>query len=131
MNSQVKAQLATNIEDANLDNEIYFPFDVSFVDCDTSASTRELVEKHLTKLARFYDRITDCKVAIRIPHKHQHTTSRIFHVHVQLDVPGKRLAVSREPELNREHSDISMALRDAFQKIIRQLEDFIRTRKEH
>src|SRR4051812_24676165 len=81
---------------------IYFPYEVSFVDCEPSAAARFQVEQQLAKLSRIHNRITDCKVIIRIPHKHRMNTNRIFHIHISLDVPGKRLAVSREPELNDE-----------------------------
>ena len=110
--------------------QIYFPYDISFADCETSPATVTLIEEQLAKLERHYDRITDCKVFVRIPHKHGGL--RFYHIHIQLDVPGKRLVVSREPEERDNHSDIQIAVKDAFQKLTRQLEDFARVRnKEH
>ena len=106
---------------------IYFPYDVSFADCEISPATVTKVEEHLMRLQRYYDRITDCRVIIRIPHKHGGL--RFFHVHIQLDVPGKRLAVSREAEANDDHTDIKMALKIAFDKIQHQLIEFTRVRK--
>lgn len=108
---------------------IRFPYDISFADSESSPATVAKIEKYLAKLDRFYDRITDCKVFVRIPHKHG--GARFFHIHIQLDLPGKRIAVSREPEANDDHTDIQMAIKDAFDKAIRQMEDFVRVRKEH
>jgi ribosome-associated translation inhibitor RaiA len=105
---------------------IYFPYDISFADCEPSPATIAKVEEHLTKLQRYYDRITDAKVIIRIPHKHGGL--RFFHIHLQLDVPGKRLAVSREPEANDDHTDIQTALKIAFEKLQHQLVEFARSR---
>jgi ribosome-associated translation inhibitor RaiA len=112
-------------------NEIYFPYDISFVDCEPSDAVRFQVEHQLTKLSRIHNRITDCRVIIRIPHKHRMNSSRIFHIHISLDLPGKRLAVSREPELNDERSGIQTAISASFHKLIRQLEDFVKARKAH
>ena len=106
---------------------IYFPYDVYFADSETSPATVAKVEAHLMRLQRYYDRITDCKVIIRIPHKHGGL--RFYHIHIQLDVPGKRLAVSREPEADDNHTDIKMALKIAFDKMHHQLVEFTRVRR--
>jgi len=108
---------------------IRFPYDITFADSETSPATVVKIEEHLARLDRFYDRITDCKVFVRIPHKHGGV--RLFHVHIQLDVPGKRLVVSRDTENDDSHLEMAVAIKDAFAKITRQLEDFVSFRKEH
>ncbi|MBX3021404.1 MAG: ribosome-associated translation inhibitor RaiA [Bdellovibrionales bacterium] len=105
-----------------------YPYDIRFADCENSPATRTYIEEYLERMAHFYDRITYGRVTVRIPHKHGGV--RFFHIHVQLDVPGRRLAVSREPEANEKHTDIRLAIRDAFHKMTRQLEDFVKTRNE-
>lgn len=105
-----------------------FPYDISFADSAPSPATRVKIEEQLMRLSRFYDRIQDCKVFVRIPHKHGGL--RQFHINIQLDIPGKRIAVSRDPEVNDSHSDIKMAIKDAFDKAIRQLEDFLKLRRD-
>lgn len=105
-----------------------FPYDISFVDTESSPAIRALIEEYLARMAHFYDRITFGRVYVRIPHKHG--GARFFHVHVQLDVPGKRLAVSREPEADDKHTEIRSAIRDAFHKMQRELLDFTKHRKE-
>lgn len=107
------------------DQYIYFPYTICFVDCEPSEAVRFQIEEHLARLEHFYSRITDCRVNVRIPHKRG---ARFFHIHIQLDVPGKRLAVSREPETKDEHTTVSAAIRDAFHKVVRQLEDFTKAR---
>jgi ribosomal subunit interface protein len=105
-----------------------FPFDVSFVDSETSPAVRYQIEEHLERLSHFYDRITYAHVYVRIPHKHGR---RSFHVHVQLDVPGRRIAVSRDCEDSDKLMDVHIAVRDAFNKVTRQLEDFAKVRRGH
>lgn len=106
---------------------IYFPYDITFADSDTSPATVERIESNLARLARHYDRIIDSKVVVRIRQK----GFKLFHVHVVLDVPGKRLAVGRDHEADDSHAEIGIAIKDAFQKITRQLDDFVKMRKAH
>ncbi len=123
MNEQTLAGQESEVQSA-----IYFPYDISFADCDTSPATITKIEGYLAKLERYYDRITDCKVIVRIPHKHGGL--RFFHVHIQLDVPGKRLAVSREPEATDQSTDIGHAIKVAFERITHQLVEFTHARQK-
>ncbi len=117
--------LATNANNAF----IQFPYDISFVDCAPSPAVRFQVEQHLVKLGQLYDRITDCKVAIRLHHKHSKTRS--FQINILLDLPGKRIAVSRDRIGRDARADIHSTIVDAFHKAHRQLDDFLRIRKDH
>lgn len=106
---------------------IPFPYDIAFVDSAASPAVRSQIEENLLRLCHFYDRITFARVYVRIPHKHR-AQGRQFHVHIQLDLPGRRLAASRETEADDRRADIHRAVRDAFAKITRQLEDFVKLR---
>ena len=109
-------------------NKIYFPYDITFADSDTSPATVARVETCLARLAKHYDRIVDSKVVVRIRQK---KGLKLFHLHVVLDVPGKRLAVGRDHEADDSHAEIGAAIKDAFLKITRQLDDFVKIRKAH
>ena len=108
-------------------SEISFPYDISFIDCEPSDAVRFQIELYLAKVGKLSDRITDCKVAVRIPHKH--SSNRFFHIHILLDLPGKRIATSREPEIKDQHTDIQTAISSAFHKLIRQTVTFLEERK--
>ena len=125
--SPVESNFDAFADDA--ESPVPFPYEVSFIDSDTSPAVKAQVEEYLVRLSHHYDRITFAHVYVRIPHKHR--SNRLFHVHVQVDVPGRRLVVSREPEASDKHMDIRLALRDAFQKVTRQLEGFNKSRNEH
>ena len=109
--------------------DIAFPYEISFVDCSPSAAVRFQIEEHLARLSPIYNRITDAKVTVRIPHKH--SAKRFFQIHIQLDVPGRRLAVSRNPDSHKSHTTIPAVIHGAFHKLTRQLEDFLDVRKAH
>lgn len=121
--------LSAQNENPNFDSTIRFPYDISFVDCDTSDAVRFQVEQHLAKLNRLSERITDCKVTVRIPHRH--SINRFFHINIALDMPGKRIVVTREPELDATHTGIRTAISNAFHKLFRQTEAFIKGRKAY
>lgn len=106
-----------------------FPYDISFADCESSPATRLKIEEQMLRLTRVFDRIQGVKVFIRIPHRHGGL--RQFHINIQVDVPGKRIAVSRDPEVTDDHRVIGLAIRDAFTKAVRQLECFAKLRRDH
>ena len=107
-------------------DEIYFPYEISFKDTESSDAIRFQIEQYLAKLSRLFDRITDCRVVVSIPHKR--SGNRFFHVHATMDLPGKRIAVSREPEVKDEHTEIHTAISSTFHKLTRQMEDYLRSR---
>ena len=80
----------------------------------------DVLEKHIhdgvDKLDEFFDRITSCRVAVELPHKHYQ--DRQFNVRIDIGVPGSEIVV------NRDHTeDVYVVLRDAFDAARRQLED--------
>jgi cold shock CspA family protein len=66
------------------------------------------------------------RVSIEALHQ-QHQTGNLYEVHVILSVPGRDLAVSREPHRAKErfaNPDIRVSLRQAFKAAERQLESY-------
>jgi ribosome-associated translation inhibitor RaiA len=106
---------------------VRFPYDISFIDCEPSAAVRFQIEENLSRVDHLYHRIIDCKVAVRIAHKH--SKNRFFHIHVQMDIPGRRLVVSRDTESPVKNTEIHRAVRDAFHKLARQLDDVTNIRQ--
>jgi hypothetical protein len=49
------------------------------------------------KLDKFYDRIMRCDVVVEAHHKHHHK-GNLYHVRIDLTVPGSELVVNREPD---------------------------------
>lgn len=97
-----------------------FPNTITYTDFEPSEAVSADIQRYMAKLEKFGSRIVSCNVTVRAPQKSKHR-KHIYHVHVQVNVPGDSLVVSREPEKNYDHSDIHIAVRDAFKAVETQL----------
>ncbi len=86
------------------------------------------IRKHITKLEKFSDRLSDCRVVIAVPHRHHHQ-GNICHVQINLTVPGGELAVNRQPPAQQVHEDLHVAIGDAFESAESQLKEYARQRR--
>lgn len=87
-----------------------------------------LIRTRFVKLYRFHRRILGCRVLIEQPHHHQHAGEHV-RVRIDLSVPGQELVVDREPAEGAAHEDAYVAVREAFNAMRRQLEDYVRVRR--
>lgn len=86
------------------------------------------IRKKASKLDSFYDRILSCRVVIEAPHRHHHK-GKLYHVRIDMTVPGSELVVSREPSKHASHQDVYVAVRDAFNAARRKLQDYARRQR--
>jgi ribosomal subunit interface protein len=86
------------------------------------------IRKHIAKLEKFADRLSDCRVVIAVPHRHHHQ-GNIYHVQINLTVPGSELVVNRQLPAQQTHEDLHVAIRDAFESAERQLKEYTRQRR--
>lgn len=100
------------------------------------------VQKEAAKIERFYSRISSCRVVVERPQRA--TSSKLFHVRIDLAVPNMELVVKHIPSLHgtlddmqtqkarREaksvlvHKNPKRAIHEAFQEMGRQLQDYTR-----
>jgi cold shock CspA family protein/ribosome-associated translation inhibitor RaiA len=101
------------------------PLQISYREVTGSQAIEDAIRERADKLDELYDRITSCRVLVESPHRHHHQ-GRLFHVRVELAVPGRVIVVNREPSENHAHEDVYVAIRDAFNAAKRQLEDYVR-----
>ena len=104
------------------------PLQISFSNMDASDAVRARVEELAAKLDRFHDRIMSCRVVVRAPNRRQHK-GRLFHVSIDLKVPGHEIVINRDPPQHHSHEDVYVAIRDAFDALVRQIEDATRERR--
>ncbi len=120
-----------------------YPLQISFRNIRPSPTVEEWVRAEARKLDTFYNHVMRCRVAIEMPHRH-HKKGHLFHVRIDLTVPGEEIVVKREPslrqrvrqsgeaqlkkhlELNTPRKNVRLAINDAFKAAGRRLQDYAR-----
>jgi ribosomal subunit interface protein len=103
------------------------PLQITFRNLDASPAIEARIRDRAGKLERYCGHITSCRVAVEALHKH-HQHGNKFHVRVDVTAPGAELVANREPDEHHAYSDVFVAIRDAFDTMRRQLEDYERRR---
>jgi cold shock CspA family protein len=101
------------------------PIQVTFRHLQPSSFIASAVKKRANRLEKFFPRITSLRIMIE-PLQRRKTQGNLYHVRIDMAVPGRELVVQRNPGRNHAHEDIYVAIRDAFDSARRQLEDFTR-----
>lgn len=110
------------------------PLHIAFHGTDKSEAVETRIREKVAKLEHYFDRITSCRVTVE---RHHRSPSELtlkdqpFHVSIFLGVPGEDLVVKRDPKdpvSLKDHQDIQLALRDAFQVMERRLREYVRRR---
>jgi len=104
------------------------PLQVSFSNMTKSDAIQARIEELAGKLDRFHDRIMSCRVVVKAPNRRQRT-GRLYHVSIDLKLPGHEIAINRDPPQDHSHEDVYVAIRDAFNALTRRIEDASRERR--
>jgi ribosomal subunit interface protein len=104
------------------------PLQITFRNLDRSEAIETSIREHAEKLEKYCDRITGCRVIVDAPHKH-HQQGNHYHVRIDVTAPDAEFVASREPDEHHAHTDAYVAIRDAFDAMRRQLEDYERRRR--
>ena len=104
------------------------PLQIAFRNMEPSPAVEARVREKAAKLDQFYDRIMACRVVVEAPHRHHHK-GKLYHIRIDLTVPDGELVVSHEHPQDHAHEDIYVAIRDAFDALQRQLEDYARRQR--
>ena len=119
------------------------PVQITFRNMKPSEAVDARVREEVAKLETFYNGIMHCRVMVELPHRH-HRSGDLYHVRIEMTVPGAELIVKREPSLQTSlrqvdtekqsksyeahaaHKDVFVVIRDAFKEARRQLQDYAR-----
>lgn len=105
------------------------PAEISFENLEQSDAVEARIRTELAKLEKFYDRLTSARVVVSRPQR-RHTHGDIYDVRIRLAIPGATdIIVNRKPGDVHSHTDIYVAIRDAFNAAKRQLQDMSRVRQ--
>jgi hypothetical protein len=81
------------------------------------------------RLGRYCPRLRRCRVVIDVPHRHHLQGNRV-RLHVDLDVPGEPLAVTRDAPLAASRLELARVIRESFDVARRCLQDYSRRQLE-
>lgn len=121
------------------------PLQITFRNMASSEVVKRWIEEEANKLNEFHGKITGCRVMVELPNRRR-KAGNLYHVRIDLKVPGGEMVVKRQPELrllparfamkpakNLEvkapHKDLRQAINDAFRSVQRRLRDFSRRRR--
>ena len=104
------------------------PASITFRSMTPSPAVEQMVASWCERLEQAYGRIERCAVVIEIPHR-RHRQGKTFHVRIELALPDRTIAVSRDPGHDPAHEDVYVALSDAFRAARRQLQDYAQIRR--
>jgi ribosomal subunit interface protein len=99
------------------------PLRLTFRHLDSSQAIEARVRDLTARLERFHDRIIGCRVVIEAPPGHSGKGGP-FAVKVEVTVPGGAINANSAHAPHPEHADVYVALRDAFDAVTRQLQDY-------
>jgi ribosomal subunit interface protein len=104
------------------------PLQITFRDIPASENVEAVIREKAEKLDQYFEKIMTCRVTVESPHSHNHQ-GQLYHVTVDITVPGNELVASRSHDKNHAHEDVYVAIRDAFDAAIRQLQQYKRKLK--
>lgn len=111
-----------------MNSSLKTPLQVIFRNLQPSDAVEAKVRERAEKLGTFYNHIMSCRVAIEALHKHHHQGNH-YHIRIDVKVPDRELVAGREPDEHHAYTDIYVAIRDAFDSMRRQLEEYARHRQ--
>jgi len=104
------------------------PLQITFRNMPPTEAIEANIREKAAKLDHFYDRITSCRVVVEVPHRRHHK-GKLYHVRVDIKVPGWEVVINREPSKHSAHEDIYVAIQQAFDAARRQLQDYARRQR--
>lgn len=119
------------------------PLQITYRELDPSDELSRLIREEAAKLDRYFDRIVSCRVVVEREQRHLRSGAP-FHVRIDIGVPGDELTIGANPgfrmpaagdeparrrksaEVAAMYKDPVLAVRDAFRRARRRLQDHAR-----
>lgn len=120
-----------------------FPVQIAFHELEHSDALSRLINDEAAKLDRYFDRIVSCRVLVEREQRHARGGAP-YRVRIDIRVPGEEISVDASPSLSAEASDDdatmrrkaleiramykdpALAIRAAFRRARRRLQDHAR-----
>ena len=103
------------------------PLQITYHHVMKSESLDAKIRERAEKLDDFADCIMSGRVVVEAPHHHHHK-GNLYRLSIDITVPGHEITVTRSPDKHQAYQDPYVLVRDAFDAVRRQLEDYVRRR---
>jgi len=104
------------------------PLKITWRNVAPSPAIEENIREKAEKLDQFIDEVTNCRVVLEVPHRHQRK-GKLYHVRLDIKVPGGEVVINREPDKRSARADVYVSIQEAFDAARRQLQDHVRRRR--
>ncbi len=104
------------------------PLQITFRNLEHSDAVEAKIRERVEQLEQFHHGIISCRVRVAAPPPRRQQGG-LYHIRVDLKIPGKEIVVKRAPTQHHAHEDMGVAIRDCFDSVRRQLEDVARRRR--
>lgn len=104
------------------------PLQITFRDLPSSAAVEMQIRERTEHLEHLFGRLTSCRVIVEGRHRPQRA-GKVFHLRLELTLPGRVIAVGHGPAELHPHDDVFVAVRAAFDSARRQLDHHARRRR--
>lgn len=94
--------------------------EITWHNMDPIPHVTKRINHRIERLEQFFDRITKCHVVVEAPHQ-RHRKGNQYEVRLDVTIPGRELSIDRRPGDDHAHTDVLVAVRDAFDAMERQL----------
>lgn len=101
---------------------------ITFRHLSHSDAVEAAVREQAARLERFYRHIIACRVAVELA-QHKQANNAVYHVRIDVTVPGEELVVGRDLRRATPHQDVFLAVHEAFRAMQRRLEDYARVQR--
>lgn len=105
------------------------PLQITFRNMEASEKIEADIRKRVDKLTGHHPDVISCHVVVEAPAQH-HQKGGLFRTRIDISCPEGKFVINREPPPQRkDHEDVHISLRDAFNAVERQLDEYSCKRK--
>jgi cold shock CspA family protein len=104
------------------------PLQISFRQMERLPALEATIREKAARLDKFAPRIMSCRIVVEPIGKH-HKHGNQYEVRVDITLPNGEVVATREPSERKQYKEIAVAIRDAFDSAVRQLEDYVRLQR--
>lgn len=99
------------------------PLEITFHGVERSDAVEARVREKFKRLEAHFDGMTYARIVVEAPQRRT-PLPKFFHVRIDIGIPGhKPIVVKHEPDADNAHTDVMLALRDAFAAAQRQVDE--------